>query len=85
MSSSRYFRAKIDDRGRIYLPVKLRKRISYPVSFYADVVDRRIFIRKEGKYKVDSKGRLFLPADIRRSLGLGSGTVISLEFMGDEI
>ena len=73
------FSAKIDDRGRIYLPSKLRKQIDYSVSFSANVVERKIFIQKEGNYRIDSKGRLVLPADIRRSLGINSGDVVELD------
>jgi AbrB family looped-hinge helix DNA binding protein len=74
--SSRAF-SKIDDRGRIYLPAKLR-RFYKSVSFSADLANRRVFLSANGIYSIDSKGRVSVPADIRRSLGINSGSVITL-------
>ena len=80
-SCSKKIFAKIDDRGRIYLPAKIR-RFCKSVSFSADLANRRIFLSANGLYNIDSKGRVSIPADIRRSLGLVSGSII--EFGGEK-
>ncbi len=82
MVSSRFI-VTIDERGRIYLPAAVRKRLNGSVSFITDLPKRRIFLSDEGRYPIDSKGRVFLPADIRRSLGLGSGSVAEIEVRGE--
>ncbi|MBI2076053.1 MAG: MraZ N-terminal domain containing protein [Candidatus Aenigmarchaeota archaeon] len=76
-SCSKKIFAKIDERGRIYLPAKIR-RFYKSVSFSADLTKRKIFVFSEGRYGIDSKGRVSIPADIRRSLGLSSGNVVAL-------
>lgn len=78
-SASARFAVKIDDRGRVYLPVRVRYAAD-SFSFDVNLAKRKIFLSAKGRYRVDSKGRLFLPADIRRSLGLGSGDVLELIF-----
>lgn len=81
LSSSASFSAKIDDRGRIYLPARIRQEFT-SFSFFAAVAERRIFISGSGRYGVDSKGRVFVPADIRRSLGIDAGDIVRIEFGG---
>lgn len=79
----RRFFAKIDDRGRIYIPSMIRRKIS-SVSFSVDLTNRRILLSPNGLYNIDSKGRVSIPADIRRSLGLSTGSIIKFEIGGDE-
>jgi transcriptional pleiotropic regulator of transition state genes len=78
---------KIDDLGRVTIPIEYRRVINLATGEALDLyIEGKVIRLKKGKgRKLDALGRYTLPIEVRRSLRFELNEIVDIYVDGDEI
>jgi transcriptional pleiotropic regulator of transition state genes len=78
---------KIDDLGRVTIPIEYRRAITIGTGDALDlyIMDKVIHLKKGKGRKLDALGRYTLPIEVRRSLRFELNELVDIYVDGDEI
>jgi len=78
---------KIDELGRITLPMEYRRAMDLEPGTFMDLyIEGKVIHLKKGKgRKLDELGRYTLPIEVRRSLGIAEKDPVDMYMAGEEI
>jgi len=81
------FVRKIDELGRITLPMEYRRAMDLEPGTFMDLyIEGKVIHLKKGKgRKLDELGRYTLPIEVRRTLGIAVKDPVDMYLEGEEI